>query len=205
MMKKRYSEVFKQLSDKELLQSLFITQILLLVVSATLGVIILDNVSTFFQLFNWRDPNIWFIGGGCGIVVVGLDLLFTKILPPHLTDDGGVNERIFQNRNMLQIAIIACGIAFSEEILFRGILQTSFGLILSSSIFAIIHIRYLFNWFLFLNITLLSFFIGYIYDITDNLSITIFMHFLIDFLLGMIIRIKYKKLATTGRRCSVRE
>ena len=152
-----------------------------------------------------RDQSILTIGGVSGIVVVGFDLLFTKIMPPHLTDDGGVNDRIFQNRNMIQIAIITCGIAFCEEILFRGILQTSFGLIVSSSLFAIIHIRYLFNWFLFLNITLLSFFIGYIYVFTENLSVTIFMHFLIDFLLGVIIRIKYKKLATTGRRCSVRE
>lgn len=193
-MKKNYRELIKELSEKELLQSLYVTQIFLLIVAAGLGAFLFEDVSTFIQLFNWQDPNILFIGGVWGIAVVSLDLLFDKILPPHLNDDGGVNERIFQNRSIIQIAIIACGIAFSEEILFRGILQTNFGLIVSSSLFAIIHIRYLFNWFLFLNITVLSFFIGYLYDITENLSVTIFMHFLIDFLLGVIIRIKYKKL-----------
>lgn len=193
-MKKNYSELIKQLSDKELLQSLFLTQILLLVVSAILGAIFFEDVSAFFQLFNWQDQNILFIGGVWGIAVVCLDLLFNKILPPHLSDDGGVNERIFQKRSMIQIAVIACGISFSEEILFRGILQTEFGLIVSSSLFAIIHFRYLFNWFLFLNIIVLSFFIGYLYEITGNLSVTIFMHFLIDFLLGVIIRMKYKKI-----------
>ncbi len=193
-MKKNYRELIKELSDKELLQSLYVTQVLLLSVAAVLGAIFFEDVSTFIQLFNWQDSNILFIGGVWGIAVVGLDLLFDKILPPHLSDDGGVNERIFQNRSIIQIGFIACGIAFSEEILFRGILQTNFGLIVSSSLFAIIHFRYLFNWFLFLNITVLSFFIGYLYDMTENLSVTIFMHFLIDFLLGVIIRIKYKKL-----------
>ena len=52
-MKKKYSEVIKELSDKELLQSLFLTQILLLVVSsAILGAIFMDNIAAFLQLFN---------------------------------------------------------------------------------------------------------------------------------------------------------
>jgi uncharacterized protein len=74
--------------------------------------------------------------------------------------------------------------------LFRGIIQTKVGLILASIIFAIIHYRYLFNWFLFINIVILSFFIGLIFDWTDNLAVTIIMHFVIDFLLGVYIKIK---------------
>jgi membrane protease YdiL (CAAX protease family) len=101
-----------------------------------------------------------------------------------------LNERIFKNRNILHILIIALFVAFSEELLFRGIIQTKVGLILASIIFAIIHYRYLFNWFLFVNIVVLSFFIGLIFECTDNLAVTISMHFVIDFLLGVYIKFK---------------
>ncbi len=125
--------------------------------------------------------------------------LFIKFLPDHYYDDGGINERIFQNRSVFHIVIISALVAFCEEVLFRGVIQTHFGLVVSSIIFALIHFRYLFNWFLFLNVVLLSFFIGYIYMITDNLSVTIFMHFLIDCLLGLTIRLKHYKIERNGR------
>ncbi|MEH7255142.1 CPBP family intramembrane glutamic endopeptidase, partial [Neobacillus niacini] len=73
---------------------------------------------------------------------------------------------------------------------FRGVIQTKVGLILASLIFAIIHYRYLFNWFLFSNIVILSFLIGFIYDWTNNLAVTMIMHFTIDFLLGLYIKSK---------------
>lgn len=198
-MKNRYTELIKDLSDKELIFHLYLTQLILLVVSFVLGIILFDHRSTFFSLFNWKDDNILFIGGGVALIVVVIDTLLTKVLPERFYFDGGLNERIFQRRNVFHIAFIAGLVAFSEEILFRGVIQTHVGLIFSSILFAVIHYRYLFNWFLFINIILLSFLIGYVYEITDNLAVTIFMHFLIDFLLGLIIRLKHYKLERTGR------
>ena len=89
--------------------------------------------------------------------------------------------------------MIAAVVAIGEEILFRGVIQTHFGLIAIELIFALVHYRYLFNWFLFVNIIALSFLIGFIYLQTENILVTIFMHFLIDFLIGCIIRYKYIK------------
>lgn len=198
-MKNRYTELIKDLSDKELIFHLYLTQLILLAVSFVLGIILFDHRSTFFSLFNWKDDNILFIGGGVALIVVVIDTLLTKVLPERFYFDGGLNERIFQSRNVFHIAFIAGLVAFSEEILFRGVIQTHVGLIFSSILFAVIHYRYLFNWFLFINIILLSFLIGYVYEITDNLAVTIFMHFLIDFLLGLIIRLKHYKLERTGR------
>lgn len=198
-MKNRYTELIKDLSDKELIFHLYLTQLILLAVSFVLGIILFDHRSTFFSLFNWKDDNILFIGGGVALIVVVIDTLLTKVLPERFYFDGGLNERIFQRRNVFHIAFIAGLVAFSEEILFRGVIQTHVGLIFSSILFAVIHYRYLFNWFLFINIILLSFLIGYVYEITDNLAVTIFMHFLIDFLLGLIIRLKHYKLERTGR------
>lgn len=192
-MKNRQKELVEQLTDKELVFHLYLTQIFLLTISLILGMILFDELSSFVSIIQLTDSRIYTVGGTAGLAVVILDLLMMKILPARFYDDGGLNNRIFRNKGLLHIALIAAIVATVEEILFRGIIQTNFGLIVSSIIFAIVHFRYLFNWFLFLNITTLSFFIGYLYLVTGNLLVTIFMHFIIDFLLGIFICIHEKK------------
>ena len=75
-----------------------------------------------------------------------------KVLPFRYYDDGGLNERIFRGRSVIEIAVISSVVSIAEEILFRGVIQTHVGLILSSIIFAFVHFRYLFNGYLFLNV-----------------------------------------------------
>ena len=196
MMKEKYRETVASLTEKELLFHLVATQILLLTISAILGMILFDSLTEFNNLFIWNDGRILTVGVGAALAVVVVDMLLMKYLPPSYYDDGGLNERIFRNKSVWKIALIAAMVAISEEILFRGIIQTNAGLIITSIIFAVVHYRYLFNWFLFLNIILLSFIIGYIYMLTENLLVTIVMHFFIDFLLGVMI--KYRAIAANG-------
>lgn len=192
-MKNNYTEMIKEISNKELMFHLYLTQIILLTISFILGMILFDSFSEFLNLFQWNDHRIFLIGGVAGLAVVLLDFILMKVLPASYYDDGGLNERIFRNRNIVHIAFIAAIIAFCEELLFRGIIQTHVGLVVSSIIFAVVHYRYLFNWFLFLNIIVLSFFIGYLFLLTGNLLVTIFMHFIIDFLLGLLIKNRNNK------------
>ena len=187
-MKKNDRELIKSATDKELLNSLYLTQIMILIISFILGMFLFDDLEDFINLFIWDLPQIILWGGIFGVAVVLLDLLLMKLLPSHFYDDGGLNERIFRNRSRFRIAFIAAIVAVPEELLFRGIIQTHFGLISASLIFALVHYRYLFNWYLFLNVIGLSFLIGYIYLQTNNILVTIFMHFLIDFLLGCHIK-----------------
>ncbi|MCM3122237.1 CPBP family intramembrane metalloprotease [Mesobacillus sp. AQ2] len=189
-MKDRYKETVAGLTEKELLFHLAATQILLLTISSILGMIVFDSIKEFTELFVWDDQNILTYGLGAGAAVVALDVVLMKYLPKSYYDDGGLNERIFRNRSVSQIMLIAAVVAASEEILFRGVIQTNTGLIISSIIFAVVHYRYLFNWFLFTNIILLSFLIGFIYMVTHNLAVTIIMHFVIDFILGLIIKFR---------------
>jgi uncharacterized protein len=187
-MKKNYRELINRATDKELQNSLYLTQVMILIISFILGLFLFDDLAEFIALFIWDLPQIILWGGIAGVAVVLLDLILMKLLPSHYYDDGGLNERIFRNRSISQIAFIAAIVAVPEELLFRGIIQTHFGLIVASIIFAIVHYRYLFNWYLFLNVIGLSFFIGYVYLQTNNILVTIFMHFLIDFLLGCHIK-----------------
>jgi uncharacterized protein len=187
-MNNRYRDIIKQLSDKELLIHLYATQIIILVISLVLGIFIYNHIFFVAELMNWQDPKILTIGIPAGLAIVIVDIILTKKLPKSFYDDGGLNERIFANRSYLHIAFIAFFVAFCEELLFRGIIQAQFGLFIASFVFALIHFRYLYNWFLFLNIMVLSFVIGYIYFYTNNLAITFTMHFIIDFLLGIFLK-----------------
>jgi uncharacterized protein len=186
-MKKKYHELIASLTDRELLHHLYLTQIILLVISLILGFLLFDHFS-YLNTLDLRDNNILLIGIPAGVAVVVIDILLMRTLPSSFYDDGGLNERIFKNKSIIHILLIAAIVAFSEELLFRGIIQTKVGLLMASVIFAIIHYRYLFNWFLFLNIVVLSFLIGIIYDYTNNLAVTMMMHFVIDFLLGVYIK-----------------
>lgn len=129
-------------------------------------------------------------------MVLALDFLMMRYLPKKWYDDGGINEKIFRTRSIPHLFLLCMLIAFSEELLFRGVIQTSFGLLMASAIFAALHVRYLSKWFLFTTVVLLSFFLGYLYDVTENLWVTIFAHFLIDFVLAVHIRLAYLQ----GRR-----
>jgi uncharacterized protein len=194
---KKQGEIIKQLTKKQLTFHLFFTQIVLLTISFLLGIFLFEDWSTFGSQFRWTS-SIWTIGLTFGIIVVILDLVLMKYLPPGFYDDGGVNERIFSDRSTGEIALLAIVIAVSEEILFRGVIQFHLGLILSSIIFAVIHFRYWAHWFLILNIVVLSFWIGIIYELTGNLLVTIMMHFIIDFLLGLYMRFKVSQASKEG-------
>lgn len=191
-MKNRHKELINQLTDKELLFHLYATQLALIGISFIL-ILLLPGENNFLNLFNWGDKAVFTIGLPAGLAVVALDITMMRILPPSYFDDGGLNDKIFSGRSIPHIAIIAMVVAISEEILFRGIIQEKTGLIVASIIFAVIHFRYLFNWFLFLNIVVLSFCIGAIYSWTGNLAVTVAMHFVIDFALGIILKVKNEK------------
>lgn len=189
-MKNKYNELIKGLTDRELLFHLYMTQIILLIITIAAGIILFDRFS-FMRAIDFTDIRILLIGVPAGVAIVIADILLMKWLPSSYYDDGGLNERIFRNRSILHIAWIAAFVAISEELLFRGVIQTKVGLIFASLIFAVIHYRYLFNWFLFTNIVLLSFFIGFVYEWSNNLALTMVMHFTIDFLLGLYIKYKH--------------
>ncbi|MGV3466927.1 MAG: CPBP family intramembrane glutamic endopeptidase [Heyndrickxia sp.] len=192
MKKMNQAEIIGQLSKKELTFHLIATQIVLLTISIILGIFLIKDFSSFFNLFRF-DSSIYVIGISNGILIVILDLFLMRILPKKYYDDGGINEKIFQNRSIIEIIGLTLLIAICEEILFRGIIQTHFGIFAASIIFALVHIRYWGHWFLIFNIVILSFWIGLVYEFADHhLLTTITMHFIIDLLLGIAIKLRKK-------------
>lgn len=122
------------------------------------------------------------------LVIVVIDIILIWTVPRKYLDDGGINERIFQKQSISFIFIVALTVAISEELLFRGVIQTVFGYFVASTIFALVHLRYLKKPVLFISVVGISFLMGYLFEITGNLLVTITTHFIVDFLLGLVIR-----------------
>ncbi|CEY31555.1 CAAX amino terminal protease self-immunity [Streptococcus pneumoniae] len=111
-----------------------------------------------------------------------------RVFPESWFDDGGINDKMFRGMSVLHLLVITFLIGFAEEFLFRGVVQTHFGIVIASFVFAVLHIRYITKPFLFCFVCFISFVFGYVFEWTGNLFITIFAHFLVDFIMGLQLR-----------------
>lgn len=190
-MLKKQEELIKQLSDKQIVQNLYFTQVLLLIISLVLGIFLFQPFNEFLELWLVRDYSFVYYGIGTALLVIFVDFIIMKIVPYHMIDDGGINKKLFKKRSIPHIFFLTALISFSEEILFRGVLQTYFGIWIASIIFAILHFRYLSKWLLFIMVVSISFLLGLVYEITNTLYTTILAHFIIDFVFACQIRMQY--------------
>jgi len=184
----KQEELIKQMSDQQIKQSLIMSQSLFFLISIILSFILFKDLSQWLNYFDWQFKEIIYYGVIPGLIVVIIDLILMYFLPKSYYDDGGINEKLFKNRSILDIFFIALIVAIAEEFLFRGVIQTVFGYVIASIVFALVHFRYLKKPVLLVSILLLSFYIGYLFELTGNLLVTMIAHFTIDFLLGLIIR-----------------
>ncbi|CAG9623501.1 CPBP family intramembrane glutamic endopeptidase [Sutcliffiella rhizosphaerae] len=192
-MKNNQAELVKQMSTRELLYHLYLSQLLFFIIAIILALWLFDSFGQVNDLLVYNFYDIFVIGTLVGVGVVCIDLILMKILPKSLMDDGGINEKMFQTRSVTHIIFLAGIISITEEFLFRGVIQTHFGIWIASILFAVLHIRYLSKWVLFLSVVVLSFLLGYLYKWTGSLFVTIWAHFLIDVLLALKIRMDYLK------------
>ncbi|QAS50746.1 CPBP family intramembrane glutamic endopeptidase [Halobacillus litoralis] len=189
MKRKDQAAIIKQMSDQEVTLQLILTQLIILSMSIIGSVILFESFwDGWIQQFNLNmNQWIWF-GILPGLMVLLIDYVLMYSLPERMYDDGGINVKVFQNRSIQGIIGITFLVAFSEEMLFRGVLHTEFGYITASLLFAVMHIRYLTKIVLFISVLFVSFFIGYMFEITSSLIVTITAHFIIDLVLAFWIR-----------------
>ncbi|MCD5323028.1 MULTISPECIES: CPBP family intramembrane glutamic endopeptidase [Pontibacillus] len=184
----KQAELIQNMTDRQVVTQLYITQLLILLVSLGSSLYLFDGYTDWYELFQWDLKDIFYYGGSAALFILLLDVLLMKIMPKRFYDDGGINEKVFRNLPLMEIFALTFFVACAEELLFRGIIQTEFGYLAASIIFALVHIRYLNKPVLFVSVLAISFYIGWMYEITGNLWVTIFAHFLIDLVLGIMIR-----------------
>ncbi|WP_349407598.1 type II CAAX endopeptidase family protein [Pseudalkalibacillus sp. SCS-8] len=181
-------ELIQSLSQRELYANLYFTQIIFLALTVILSFIFKQDVSAWLDLVSFDLNSILLWAIPTILIVVVIDVILWKKAPGKWMDDGGINERIFATISFPHLLFVSCMIGISEELLFRGILQVNLGYVPASILFAFMHIRYVYKPVLLLFVTLLSFLLGGIFLLTQNLLIPIVVHIFIDFILGLIIR-----------------
>ncbi|MDY7222180.1 type II CAAX endopeptidase family protein [Halalkalibacterium halodurans] len=185
---KRQQQLIKQMTDRELLINLYLSQTSMLVIAFILGWWWFGSWDAYIDILRFEPFNIFVLGGGAAVLVVTVDIVLYRYVPKEWMDDGGINERVFRNRSTFHIAFLSLVVAVAEETLFRGIIQQQLGLVIASLVFALVHFRYLHKPILFISIVAISFLLGVLFLVTGNLLVTIFAHFCIDFLLGIFLR-----------------
>lgn len=186
----KQAEIIKQMSHKEVRQQLLLSQSIFFLLSIALSFILFDHIFDWFTLFTLDIKQIILYGILTGLALVIVEIILDRVIPQKYMDDGGINEKVFKGQSILHIFIIALVVAISEEFLFRGVIQVTFGYVFASTLFVLVHIRYLKKPFLLVAIIITSFLIGYLFEVTQNLFVPIAFHFIVDFLLGVYIKMK---------------
>ena len=178
----------EEIGDRALLVNLYATQLITLTIGI---VIVLLQGRNPAALLLWPDshtPLLW--GAGFAAAVLAADLAVSRWVPADVTDDGGINERLFGGRAIWHIALISFIVAVCEEMLFRGAVQHAIGSYWTSILFAAIHVRYLRHWLMTGIVFSISYGLGWIYEHTGTLWAPIAAHFVIDLVMGCIIKWK---------------
>ena len=175
-----------ELDDRFLLLNLYLTQLGVLVLGTIVMLFQRPSLAQMFSLQHLWVIIVWGVAFAAAVLVV--DLLVSNWVPPEVTDDGGINEMLFRNRPLWHIALMSFVVAVCEEWLFRGAIQASWGPYWTSILFAAIHIRYLQHWLMTGMVFGISYGLGWIYIQTGSLWTPIIAHFVIDFIMGCIIR-----------------
>lgn len=190
MKKKTQAEILNQMSDREVTLQLILTQLIILSLSLIGSVFIFDDfLEGWMGQLHLDVGEIFYFGVLPGLLVLLIDLFLVYRLPMRMYDDGGVNRKVFRYRSTHSIIFLTMLVAVSEEMLFRGVVHSEFGYIIASVLFAIMHLRYLNKIVLFISVLFVSFFIGFMYELTGNLLVTITAHFIVDVVLAFWIRL----------------
>ncbi|GAB2574334.1 CPBP family intramembrane glutamic endopeptidase [Gracilibacillus alcaliphilus] len=187
-MRNKQAEIAKLLTSKQLKQQAWLSQLFIGVIALALSWLLFDHIDEMGALFYWSTFQLLAWGIGSALVIVLLEILVTYTMPKSWGDDGGINEKLFREGSYFEIVVLCMFVAVIEEWLFRGVLQTHFGLAAASVIFALVHIRYLSKIALFIRVLGLSLWIGFIYWWTDNLLVVIVLHFIVNVIQACMIR-----------------
>lgn len=181
------------LGEQAIRLNLYLSQGLLLLISFIVLLFIQTPIGTILE--NWFCTENWWrslwMGSSVGLLVLIVDQVLMRYGRKEWFDDGGINEMLFRHRPVLEIILICLLVAFSEEILFRGIIQASIGLWWSSLIFTVVHVRYLHHPIPLLFVFGVSLLLALLYEVTGNLNASILAHFLIDFVQALMLRFRW--------------
>jgi len=130
-------------------------QVLILVVVMEAALLLAATIWCYFAkielkpLLSVSDPSIFLVGIGVGVLMALFSLFlsnmakrFSKQLPFLASFEEFIQstlQPIFAGVNPLDILLIALASGFCEEVFFRGVLQSQFGIVIASFVFGLFH------------------------------------------------------------------
>jgi membrane protease YdiL (CAAX protease family) len=90
--------------------------------------------------------------------------------------------------NLPELSLIFFFGAFAEEILFRGILQPTLGVWLTSLLFTVIHFRYLKKGYLLIEVFLMGMILGFSYWIAQTVWVPVCCHFFVNLVTAWLVK-----------------
>ena len=176
---------FSTLSGRALLINLYATQGALLLLACILLLFQGERAKTLLALP--PDPEPWLYGFGFAAAAAAANALLSRFSPGEAMRDPLV-EKMFRGLPAWHIALLCLIIAFCEELLFRGAVQTWLGPVGAAVVFALLHARYLRHPLPAFFLLAVSLGLGWLLVRTGTLWAPLAAHFLFDFAAGLTIR-----------------
>lgn len=182
-----------KIDDRMLLLNVYLTQALTLLLAGALFLVQWRNPLGVLSMPAGAAPWLW--GIGFAIAVLIADAAVSRFVPEDAVDDGGINDKLFGSLPVWHIAALSLVVAVCEELLFRGAVQHWLGPYWTSILFALVHVRYLRHWLMTGIVFSISYGLGWIAVRTGTIWTPIAAHFVIDFVMGVIIRYRRKEVS----------
>jgi len=134
-----------------------------------------------------------------GLIILAINFFSINIISKYvyffkkLKESYDDMSMIANNVNLWGALVIAIVSGFSEEFLFRGILQEQFGIIIASVFFGLFHIGNKKTFYYGIYAIFIGFLLGYFYLTTENLLVPIIVHVLNNFLALPYMRYYYRR------------
>lgn len=177
----------KNISRQVLIINILLSQLVLLLAGAGLTWFIYlrngINITDFFLIKDIRTVLIYSFGGSTLLIII--QLLFIKLVSMERLHEE-INILIFEKLTYIELLFVFLLGAAIEEFLFRLVIQQQIGIILTSIIFVVVHVRYLKKVFVIIEVFLLSFILGYIFIRTGIIWPSVVSHFTVNYVMAVM-------------------
>lgn len=137
----------------------------------------------------WSLLMIIYTGLITGIGIRLLSLIISEAWPNYQEIIEGTVLRSLEGIDNWDLILLSLLPAIVEEMFFRGLLQSFFGIFFSSLIFAMLHWGFVKKlWIYGVHALIISLFFGWLYLTTGSLLTTVIAHFTNNFLAGLSIQ-----------------
>jgi membrane protease YdiL (CAAX protease family) len=186
------NDLIHRMDGPALRANLYLTQGMLLLM-AVVGSLWQHGWSETIRLFQLPASLHLAYAGGIVALVVAASVGMEHFLPARWQDDGEISRKLFAGLSVMSTLLLCTFVGVSEEWLFRGVLQPLLGNFWTSTLFVLVHHRYLRKPLLVISVFATSWLLGWLFTESRGLVAPVVAHTMIDFMLALYLRLFVQK------------